>query len=170
MVSAQQLMGGVVFHHGDFQAVQVLDSARLRAAFMGQDDNREIQVRAGKGQKTLAFGGRHDAGQQVEFVLARLLEYGGPADRFDRLELHTQAFLDKGNVVGGQSLVATVLVPVFKRWPGCIDAQAQLRMCAEPGLFFFSQGQGAGRCTPDEQESQQKGRHSGHNGLVTQVD
>ncbi|MNP77364.1 hypothetical protein D3C76_1747800 [compost metagenome] len=61
---------------------------------MGEDDDREIQVRAGEGQVTLAFGGRHDAGQQVEFVLACLLEYSGPADRFDRLELHPQAFLD----------------------------------------------------------------------------
>jgi hypothetical protein len=43
------------------------------AAFVGEDDNREIQVGAGECQVALAFRGGHDAGQQIELALFGLL-------------------------------------------------------------------------------------------------
>ncbi|MNH23749.1 hypothetical protein D3C81_1330370 [compost metagenome] len=57
MVGTQQFVWSVILHHSDFQAVQVLQCAGLLAAFMGQDDDGEIQIRARESQVALAFGG-----------------------------------------------------------------------------------------------------------------
>lgn len=84
VVGAQQLVGGVVLDHSDFQAVQVLQFTRLCAAFVGKDDNGKVEVRAGESQVALAFRGRHDAGQQVDAAFACLRQYFGPATGFDR--------------------------------------------------------------------------------------
>ncbi|MND89036.1 hypothetical protein D3C80_810780 [compost metagenome] len=148
MVGTQQFMGRIVFHHGDFQPVQVLEVARLRATLVGQDDNGKVQVGPGELQVLLALGSRHDTGQQIQLALPGLLEHHRPTDRLDRLDAYAQSLFDQGNVIGGQSLVVAFLVAVFEWRPGGIDAKAQLRMCAEPGLFFGCQGQGAGRCVP----------------------
>ncbi|MNG93823.1 hypothetical protein D3C79_528050 [compost metagenome] len=117
VVDAQQLVGRVVLDHGDLQAVQVLDRARLRAARVGEDDDGEIEVRAGEGQVALALGRRHDAGKQVDAVMARLVQHLGPIAGLDRLERHPQALLKQCDVIGGQSLVPAFLVAKLERWP-----------------------------------------------------
>lgn len=117
MVGAQQLMRGVVLHHGDLQAVKIIERAGLRAALMGEDDDREVQVGAGECQVTLAFRRGHDAGQQVDAVFPCLLQYLGPAAGLDRLERYAQALLEQGDVIGGQSLVPALLVTKLERWP-----------------------------------------------------
>ncbi|MCY1406596.1 hypothetical protein D9M71_218670 [compost metagenome] len=148
VMCTQQLMGCIVFHHGDFQPVELLEVTRLRAALVGQDDNREVQVGAGKCQEVLPFGGRHDAGQQIHFALPGLFKHSRPTDGLDRLDAYAQPIFYQGNVIGGQSLVMAFLVAVLEWRPGGIDAKAQLRVCAEPGLFLGGQGQGVGRCGP----------------------
>lgn len=89
----------------------------MGAAFVGENDDREVQVGAGEGQVGLAFRGGHDAGQQVDAALAGLREHLGPAAGLDGLELDTKAVLDQGDVIGGQSLVAAFLVAKFERRP-----------------------------------------------------
>ncbi|MNS46688.1 hypothetical protein D3C72_791960 [compost metagenome] len=159
MVGAQQFVRGVVFDHGNLQTVQVVQVARLCAAFVGEDDDGEVEVRPGEGQVALAFGGGHDAGQQVDAAFAGLRQYLGPAAGFDRFERHTQALLDRGDVIGGQSLVSALLVAKLERWPRGVYTQAQLRVGSQPGFLLVCQGQGAGRCVPKNQEQQQDGRH-----------
>lgn len=124
MVGAQQFVRGVVFDHGDLQAVKVVQVARLCTAFMGEDYDGEVEVRPGEGQVALAFGGGHDAGQQVDAAFACLRQYLGPAAGFDRFERHAQALLDRGDVIGGQSLVPALLVAKLERWPRGVYTQA----------------------------------------------
>ncbi|MNJ60588.1 hypothetical protein D3C77_563320 [compost metagenome] len=159
-------MRSIVFDHGNLQAVQVFEVAWLCTTFVGEDDDGEVEVRASEGQVGLALGGGHDAGQQVDAVFARLRQYLGPAAGFDRFERHTQALLDRGDVIGGQSLVPALLVAKLERWPRGVYTQAQLRMGSQPGFLLVCQGQGAGRCVPQNQEQQQDGRHQGHSGLA----
>ena len=94
MVGTQQFMGRVVFHHGNFQPVQILEAAGFRAAFMGQDDDGKVEIGACEGQEILAFGGGHDARQQVELVIAGLFKHRGPVNRFDQFDSHAQAVLE----------------------------------------------------------------------------
>ncbi|MND91685.1 hypothetical protein D3C80_838200 [compost metagenome] len=117
MVGAQQFVGGVVFHHGDFQAVQVFQVMWLRTPDMGQDDNRKIQIGAGERQVILAFRGRHDARQQVQLALLGLFQDGGPAHRLDGREPGCQPFADDLNVIRGKALVAALIVTKLEGRP-----------------------------------------------------
>ncbi|MNP55643.1 hypothetical protein D3C76_1503040 [compost metagenome] len=84
---------------------------------MGQDDNRKVQVRTGKGQKSLTFGRRHDAGQQVQLALFGLLKDDGPAYGFNGCELYGQSLAYRLDIVGSQTLIATLIVAKLKRGP-----------------------------------------------------
>ena len=117
MMGAQQLMGGVVFHHGNLQAVEVFQGARFGAALMGQDNDGEVQVRPGERHIALAFRRGHDARQQVELVVAGLLQHCTPVCRLDQFDAHAEAILDQAHVIGRQALVAAIFVTVFKGWP-----------------------------------------------------
>ena len=167
MVGAQQFMGRVVFHHGDFQPVQVFEFARLGASDMGQNDNRKVQVGAGERQVSLALRGRHDARQQVQLGLFGLLQDDGPADGLDGRELDGQPLTDHVDVVRCKALITALIVAKLEGRPGRIDTQAQVRVSRQPATFFVGQSQRASRCGPGHQRQQKKhGRQSGHNGLV----
>ena len=133
---------------------------------MGEDDDREIQVRTCKGQVILAFGRRHDAGQQVELVIFRLFEHGGPVFRLDQLDPHAQAVLDQAYIVGCEALITAIFITVFEGRPRSVHPQAQLLMVRQPATLIISKSQRASRCGPGEQRQQYHGRQSGHNGLV----
>ena len=122
MVGAEQFMGGVVLHHGNFQPVQILEAAWFRAAFMGQDDDGKVEIGACEGQEVLAFGGGHNARQQVELIIAGLFKHCGPVNRFDQFDSHTQAVLEQAYVIGCQALISAIFIAIFKRWPRRIHA------------------------------------------------
>ncbi len=165
-MGTQQFVRGVIFDYGNLQAIQVVQFARLDTAFVGEDDDREVEVRTGEGQVALAFGRGHDAWQQVDAVIPCLRQYLGPAAGLDRFERHAQALLDRSDVIGGQSLVPALLVAKLERWPRGVYTQAQLRVGSQPGFFLVCQGQGAGRRVPQNQEQQQNGRHKWHSSLA----
>ena len=58
----------MVFNRRNFEAVQVFNIFCSGFAFVSEDHNGKVEVRAGKGKALLAFGGRHNAGQPVDFV------------------------------------------------------------------------------------------------------
>ncbi|MNN71048.1 hypothetical protein D3C81_1869470 [compost metagenome] len=124
MLGAQQFVRSVVFHHGDFQAVEVLKVMGLSASHMGQDNNGEIQVGSGEGQVVLALGGGHDAGQQVELALFDLVQHLGPTDRLHGRNLDGQTIAHDVDVVRRQALVAALLVTKLEWRPRRVDAQA----------------------------------------------
>ncbi len=98
-MGAQQLVGGVVFHHGNFQPIQVLEIARPCAAFMGKNHHREVDIRASEGQVVLAFRRRHDAGDKVETIASSHFQDRPPIWRLDQLDAHAQAVLDQAYIV-----------------------------------------------------------------------
>ena len=167
MALAQQFVGGVVGDHGDFQAIQVVEFLRLRAAVAGQDDDGEVQVRTGEGEVLLALGRGHDTGQQVELAAARLLQHCAPVARLDGFEFHAKAAFDEADIVGGEAQVVALGVAKFEGWPGRVDAQAQLRVGCQPGALVLVECQGVGRGHPIRQAQQHNGRQAEHNGLVS---
>ena len=48
VMGAQEFVRCIVIDDGNFKAVKLLQVVRVYAAFMGKNNNREIQVRAGK--------------------------------------------------------------------------------------------------------------------------
>eukprot|EP00659_Diplonema_papillatum_P013428 gene13428-biopygen13468 len=154
VVSAQQFMGRVVFHHGHLQPVQVFEAAWLRAAFVGEDDDGEVEIRPGKRQETLAFRCGHDARQQVELVVAGLFQHGAPVHRLDQFYPDAKAILHQPHIISGQALVATIFIAVFKGWPRGVDAQAQLLVVRQPATLFIGESQRASRCGPGQQRQQ----------------
>ncbi|MNQ63193.1 hypothetical protein D3C85_775670 [compost metagenome] len=155
-------MGRVVGDDADAQAVEVLEVGWLRALGPGQDDDGEVQVRAGEEQVFLAFRGGHDAWQQVQVAVAGVLQHGAPAAGLDGRQFHAQALVDQVDVVGGQALVIALQVTEFEGGPGGIDAEAQFAMFVEPGLFFLGERQGPGRSGPECQPEHQYGPRSRH--------
>ncbi|MNZ93052.1 hypothetical protein D3C78_1121060 [compost metagenome] len=137
-MGAQQFVGGVVFHHGDFQAIQVLQVVWLGAPDMGQDDDRKIQIGAGERQVFLAFRGRHDARQQVDFAFFGLFQDGGPAHRLDGREPGFQSLANDLDVIRGKALVAALIVAKLEGRPRRIDTQAQVRVSRQPATFILS--------------------------------
>jgi hypothetical protein len=154
MVGAQQFVGGIVLHHGDLQAIQVLEGAGLGTAFMGENDDGEVEVRPGECEEALALRGGHDARQQVELVVPRLLQQCAPVGRFYQLDLDAQAFLEQPHIVSGQALIATFFIAIFKRRPRGINAQAQLWVVRQPAMLFICESQRASRRGPGQQRQQ----------------
>ncbi|MDT4845994.1 hypothetical protein FQZ97_799990 [compost metagenome] len=168
MLAAQQFVGRIIRDHGNFQSRQILHCTWLRAAIACQDDDREVQVGAGEGQISLAFGGRHHGGEQVELAGLGLLQDLAPAVCCARLQAHAQALFEQRDVIGGQALVAALWVAELERRPGGIDAQAQYGVLGQPVALLFAERQGGNRTDPIHQTQQENGRQSRHGGLVTE--
>ena len=117
VVGTQQFMGRVVFHHGDFQAVQIFEFARLSASNVGKYDDRKVQIGARKRQVILTLRGRHDARQQVQFRLFGLLKHGRPAHRFYGRKLDGQALANQVDVIRRKALIAALIIAKLKGWP-----------------------------------------------------
>ncbi|MNF90286.1 hypothetical protein D3C84_728460 [compost metagenome] len=117
VVSAQQFMRRVVFHHGDFQTVQLFKLVRLSASDVGKDDDRKVEVGARKRQVFLTLRGRHDAWQQIQFRLFGLLKHSRPAHRLDGRELDGQALANQVDVIRRKALIAALIVTKLKGWP-----------------------------------------------------
>jgi len=105
-------------------------------------------------QEALAFGGGHDARQQVELVVAGLFQYRAPVHRLDQFDPEPEAVLHQAHVVCGQALVTTFFIAVFQGRPGRIDAPAPLLMVRQPATLFIGESQRASRCGPGQQRQQ----------------
>ncbi|MDT4873765.1 hypothetical protein FQZ97_1090270 [compost metagenome] len=148
-------MGGVVGYDADAQAIESLDVRRSRALGLGQDDDGEVEIGPGEVQVLLAFGGGHDAGQDIQLTFAGSLEHFAPIAGFHRGELQLQLAADQLDVVGSQALVVALGILEFEGGPGSVDAELQFAVSVEPGLFFRGEREGAGREGPECQPKHQ---------------
>ncbi|MCY1418064.1 hypothetical protein D9M68_464470 [compost metagenome] len=155
MPVAQQLVGGVVGHDADAQAVEVLDLRRLGAPGAGKDDDGEVEVGAREVQVLLALGGGHDAGQDIQFACAGALEHIRPIVGLDGGDFQVQPLTDHFDIVGGQALVTALGIAELEGGPGGVYAQSQFAMLVEPGPLFRGERQGPGRNGPECQPKRQ---------------
>lgn len=101
MFVAQQFVGGVTVDHGHAQPLQFAQSARLRALFLAKNNNREVEVGAGEGQVLLAFGGGHQAGQQVQLTGSGIGQHFAPVLCGRWAQSNRQALFNQAHIVGG---------------------------------------------------------------------